>query len=118
MSSEELAAVLAVVLERVWIPEPLKGRVTYFSDYDLWQYKSALWVGHTCNPCAMHDNGLFQGSRLRMMFPYMQIVSEDEIEPRVHPRCLCKMSRLHGADLITVSFGVDNLDWLLDRELD
>ena len=75
-----------------WIPEELKGVVTFFSAYDLWDYSNINY--HTCKKCIDNSDLVYQGDTLRSLFPFLVILGEDEIWPCVHPNCTCTMRRI------------------------
>ena len=80
-----------------WIPADLKGQVTFFSEYDLWDY--GITNINTCKECKADVIGVYQGNELRSLFPDLVILNEDEIAPCVHPNCACVMRRLTDAQL-------------------
>ena len=77
------------------IPPQARGRVTFFSDWDLWLYELIL-DDRLCSECAGHASGMFQGSHIRLLFPYLEIVDEDLIDVLVHPNCRCELRRVGG----------------------
>ena len=80
-----------------WIPEDLKGVVTFFSQYDLWDYSNINY--HTCKNCIENSSTIYQGDMLRSLFPYLVILDEETIWPSVHPNCTCTMKRVtNGQD--------------------
>jgi len=80
-----------------WIPDELKGVVTFFSEYDLWDYSNINY--HTCQTCVGNSSTVYQGDELRSLFPFLAILDEDTIYPEVHPNCTCVMRRVtNGQD--------------------
>ena len=79
------------------IPEPreLYG-LTYFSIHDIWLYQEVS-DHKTCELCrryAEHED--YHGNRLRMLFPYLEILDEYTIAANVHPNCRCVLVRYIG----------------------
>lgn len=76
------------------IPPELRGKITFFSDYDLWEYH-AVFDERLCDACSiLADVGFFLGIHLRKYFPYLEIMDENRINCEVHPNCRCWLSRL------------------------
>lgn len=95
-TSEILEIIEAVEqFERKWIPDDLKKPgTTFFSPYDYWVFIEHD-DGKLCNRCYMISlMGLFLGSELRLMFPYLEIIDEDTIKANIHPNCRCILRRL------------------------
>ena len=84
----------------VWIPPDLKGLMTFFSEYDVWDY--GITNVNTCKVCDGNMVGVYQGHELRSLFPNLVIMDEDAIAPNVHPNCACVMRRLTDAQLSEV----------------
>ena len=87
-----IRVVEAVSDARNRIPLKYRGIVTFFSEYDLWLFESER-DQKVCVPCDVFDGGVFQGTDLRTLFPYFEIVNENEIAANVHPNCRCKFTR-------------------------
>ena len=95
-----------------WIPSELKGVVTFFSAYDLWDYSNLNY--HTCKECISNAYGIYQGNELRSLFPFLIVLDEDLISPDVHPNCSCAMhrvtngqdERLLGKDDLSVEYDI------------
>lgn len=107
-----------------WIPADLKGVVTFFSAYDLWDYSVLDY--HTCRTCHGNTYGLYQGDELRSLFPFLVILDEELIYPAVHTNCHCEMRRvtdgqdgrvLEKEDLsLDYEVSVDNYNFLEDLD--
>lgn len=74
------------------VPNWLRGRVTFFSDYDLWQYYSQQDT-RLCLECSRWGNALLPGHILRSTFPWLDIMDENLIYPNVHKNCRCHLRR-------------------------
>ena len=74
------------------IPLEYRGKLTFFSDWDLWRYVSKM-DQRTCLACLEHEHGLYQGSHIRLLFPYLEIIDEVTIAPNIHPNCRCLLLR-------------------------
>jgi hypothetical protein len=76
------------------IPWYLRGRVTFFSGYDLWTYHLGVSESGPCPICAARENlEEYDGAALRTLFPYLEIVDEDTIMVNEHVNCVCFLSR-------------------------
>lgn len=78
--------------EKQWKPIDF-SRSTFFGEFDIWYYM-AITDDRTCQPCIMLDQGLYKGWDIRKLFPYLEIVNDDQVLPHVHPNCRCTMLRL------------------------
>ena len=82
-----------------WQPEALKRKpddykgTSFFGKYDLWTY-IAIMDDRTCQRCSVHDQTINAGDLLRAVFPYLQIIGQDQIHPHVHPNCRCVLLRV------------------------
>jgi hypothetical protein len=47
-----------------------------------------------CRDCEEYDGQSFSGEELRLVFPYLEIVDQDLIYPKVHPNCRCALIRV------------------------
>jgi hypothetical protein len=75
------------------IPKEYK-EYSFFSQNDLWIYNLML-TENTCNDCIARAQPFFYyGNRIRGLFPYLEITSENRIEALVHPNCNCFLSRV------------------------
>jgi hypothetical protein len=77
------------------IPDKYRGLYTFFSDSDLWRYevdwdKTAKGNG-PCQQCLTHEDSTYIGSKLRLLFPYLEIMTQEYIHPHVHPNCRCRL---------------------------
>ena len=84
-------AVMAVqaVLEALkrkpgWLKDP---RQSFFGALDLWFYL-AISDDKTCWTCEMLNQGIYNGIDLRTLFPYLEIISANQMLPYVHPNCV------------------------------
>jgi hypothetical protein len=73
-------------------PQDFK-RQTFFGVFDLWYYL-AISDDKTCWTCEMLNKGVYKGYDLRLMFPWCEIIGEDQILPYVHPNCRCTLLRV------------------------
>lgn len=85
-------------MEKHWIPSELRGTHTFFSDYDLWQYHT-MQDDRVCEVCSRHAHmAVVIGSKIRLLFPYLDIISVDVIAVNEHmPRdanCRCWLTRI------------------------
>lgn len=91
-----------------WEPTEAKQRIpkqfagnSFFSRFDLYQY-IAITDDRTCKTCMIYDRMITPGNYLRAYFPFMDIINDDQILPRVHPNCRCTLLRVTNlADYIT-----------------
>ena len=69
------------------------GNVTFFGSNDQWIF---LQSDHPnmCKVCQGLDQDQYFGNEIRGLFPYLQIVGENTINPSVHPSCSCILSRV------------------------
>jgi hypothetical protein len=82
------------------IPDELRGN-SFFSTFDLYTYK-AITDDRTCNVCMQFDNMIIQGDIIRAYYPYLEIISTNQMLPHVHPRCRCTLLRVTDlSDYIT-----------------
>lgn len=87
-------AVKALAEDKSWIPEEFRGKRTFFSDWDLWQYHY-VHDERVCNVCAGHgDMSVIVGSKIRLLFPYLEIVDWELIFAMEHPNCRCTLVRI------------------------
>ena len=93
---KNVKAVVALgALQRIPEPRELYG-LTYFSIHDIWLYQEVS-DHKTCELCrryAEHED--YHGNRLRMLFPYLEILDEYTIAANVHPNCRCVLVRYIG----------------------
>ena len=76
------------------IPDEYRGKFTFFSDWDSWQYHY-VHDEKVCPVCEGHgDMTVIIGSKIRLLFPYLEIVDADTIKANEHPNCRCTLSRL------------------------
>lgn len=94
MSSVEVVEIVEACIEaQKRIPLHLTG-TSFFGIHDFWYYL-AIMDDRTCPTCKIFSKGVFQGSDLRAIWPYLEIIGEDEILPRVHSdKCRCILLRV------------------------
>jgi hypothetical protein len=88
------------------IPPEHKG-TSFFSAFDLWQY-IAITDDRTCKYCMDYDRNILFGTDLRLNFPDLEIINDDQILPRLHmtlwgaDTCRCTILRVTDlSDYIT-----------------
>lgn len=74
------------------IPDELP-RQTFFGKYDLWYY-IAITDSRTCRTCLMLDRSVLMGIDLRLLFPWLEVISSDQMLPMTHPNCRCTLLRV------------------------
>lgn len=76
------------------IPEKYYGVVTFFSDYDLWRWE-AIMDDRICPTCSFYERVHYFviGSKVRLLFPYLEILDENTIKPNAHQHCRCLLHR-------------------------
>ena len=74
------------------VPTDTPARITYFSVNDEWVF-TAVFDNRVCPHCLAFENQTFTGNLLRTMFPYLEIVDLETINPNVHPNCRCRLER-------------------------
>jgi hypothetical protein len=74
------------------IPSDLK-HTSFFSAFDLYTYK-AITDDRTCKTCMIYDNMILSGDLIRAYYPYLEIIGQDQILPKVHPNCRCTILRV------------------------
>jgi hypothetical protein len=81
---------------RIFMETPL----TFFSVLDEWLYIeiSDTRLCETCRANALMENGVYNGNRLRLFFPYLEILDEDTIAVNEHPNCRCVLVRIAKAE--------------------
>ena len=73
---------------------PPDARQSFFGAYDVWRYEGIADT-KLCEDCLKHLlDAYFLGNELRAKFKYLEIMSADLIEPRIHPHCRCKLHRV------------------------
>jgi len=77
--------------EKQWKPQG--NRSTFFGSMDIWYYL-AINDNDTCTACLMLNQGVYMGIDLRKLFPFLEVINDDQILPRVHPNCRCTMLRI------------------------
>jgi len=88
-----IRVVEAVYDARNRIPLAYRGIYTFFSEYDMWLFESER-DPKVCVPCEELDGAVFQGTDLRVRFPYLEILNENEVAANLHINCRCKFTRL------------------------
>lgn len=84
------------------IPAAMKGH-SFFSSFDLYQY-IAITDDRTCKNCLIFDKMIVGGDMIRAYYPYLEIISPNQLLPHVHPNCRCTILRVTDlADYITYS---------------
>jgi hypothetical protein len=73
-----------------WLEDP---RQSFFGALDLWFYL-AISDDKTCWTCEMLNQGIYKGIDLRTLFPYLEIISANQMLPYVHPNCRCTLLRV------------------------
>lgn len=71
---------------------PELGNVTFYGANDMWLFL-ASHLQNMCDECASYDLDTYFGTEIRMLFPYHQIIDENNIYVYVHPNCGCLLSR-------------------------
>jgi len=75
------------------VPDDLKSH-SFFGSMDFWRY-IPVFDNRLCPKCkALFEHHFFQGSHLRIVFPYLEIRDEDTINANVHPNCRCELWRV------------------------
>lgn len=75
------------------IPLEYRDKITFFSDYDLWAYHY-VHDDRVCPVCERHgDMSVIIGSKIRLLFPYLEIVDVNTIRVHEHPHCRCTLTR-------------------------
>ena len=88
--------------EKQWKPKDL-DKTTFFGSFDIWYYMG-ISDDATCTACLMLNQSILTGIDLRLLFPYLEIVNDDQILPHVHPNCRCTMLRITDPrDYITLT---------------
>lgn len=87
------------------IPPELKGKVTFFTEHDLWLFQAIL-DERVCPRCVHHDGNIFPGLNLRFIWPYLKILNVNVIggpgpgnTGLDHPNCRCRLHRLLPLEL-------------------
>lgn len=92
--------VVASVIEandKRWVPEDLDPPKTFFSENDWWRYYKS-YNPNMCHQCDFYgDIEFFNGTDIRLTFPYLEIQNEDLIYVWVHPNCTCELRRVAEA---------------------
>ena len=77
------------------IPDKYRGIYSFFSDWDLWHYEVRMEptpLGNiACPECMQYEDTTYLGSKLRLLFPYLEILTQQEIHPHVHNHCRCRL---------------------------
>ena len=73
-------------------PSDFKG-TSFFGKYDLWTH-IAIMDDRTCQRCSVLDHVVTWGNMLRAIYPYCEIISEDQFLANVHPNCRCVLLRV------------------------
>ena len=72
------------------IPEEYRNRYTFFSEWDIWEYVPVI-DDNTCPICLGHKEVEYPGSKIRLIFPYLEIITPDLIMVHEHPNCRCTL---------------------------
>jgi hypothetical protein len=82
------------------IPPEFRGN-SFFSAFDLYQY-IAITDDRTCKLCMQFDKMIISGDFIRAYYPYLEIITPNQMLPQVHPNCRCTLLRVTDlADYIT-----------------
>lgn len=82
------------------IPPEFRGN-SFFSAFDLYQY-IAITDDRTCQLCMQFDKMIITGDFIRAYYPYLEIITPNQMLPHVHPNCRCTLLRVTDlADYIT-----------------
>ncbi len=75
------------------IPDDLSG-ITFFSENDSWILHTS-GQDNVCDACdALAGESIFQGTHLRLFFPFLEIIDENVIAAKIHPNCNCYLTRI------------------------
>ena len=87
-------AVEAVEKAKKRINIDVPKRITFFSVNDEWIYTAVLTDNRVCDACLQYEFGTFTGNQLRSIFPYLEVISLEQIHPHTHPNCRCHLDRV------------------------
>jgi hypothetical protein len=95
-----LQAIKAVKDAKTRRLKALRENITFFGQYDLWHYIT-ISDKRRCEWCEAYQAKEFVGRQIRSIFPDLEIISPNVIDPNVHitkwgkDTCRCKLVRVH-----------------------